>query len=104
MSDVLTDKDIENIISGLAPVQTNSINSDLAYICPTCKTSTKRIRVSNPKRENRKTYNDSQGNLVNPIPMDLHLRIINDRNITEHNYVLKTGFTICLACKTTWYQ
>ncbi|MCZ8345148.1 MAG: hypothetical protein O9346_01915 [Leptospiraceae bacterium] len=35
---------------------------------------------------------------------DLHIRIIGEDNQVKHRGVLKKGWTLCLACKTGWFQ
>jgi len=105
MSDILTDQDIAMLMADIDNTPANIVNNVAGYVCPNCRTQTKRMRVSNPERMNRKPYFDNKTGLwIHPIPMDLHLRLISEANITIQRYSLKTGFTFCFNCKTGWYE
>lgn len=102
--DYLTDEDIQNLVEGIdnpSNVQAYVKLGEASFVCPNCKTFTKRIRISNPNKNFRKAkdYIEDQ----KPVE-DLHIRIIGEDNQVKHRGILKKGWTFCLACKTGWFQ
>lgn len=105
MSELLTDLDIDMLLNGINDPPSIVSNNTANFICPYCRISTKRIRISNPDRVNRKEIFDHQANKnIKPMPLDLHFRILNEQNIVTNRFVLKPGFTFCFSCKKSWFQ